>query len=152
MKLALRLLPVAIAIIVFPAVTNAQCTGTCAGTCLKNAAETFIKSVPDNQMYLMSVEKLAEMVDAGKDDYVLIDVRPLKHYENGHIEGSVNIPLPLLVEKLDSAPKNKKIAVVCSLDTNSAFAVAVLRMYERDAWIVEGGVYAWEGLGRSFVK
>lgn len=151
MKLALRLLMIATAVLVLPVLTNAQCT-TCEGACLKNAAEKFVKSVPDNKMYLMSVEELAALVDAGKDDYVIIDIRPLKHYENGHIEGSLNIPLPLLVEKLETAPKNKKIAVVCSLDTNSAFAVSVLRMYERDAWVVDGGIYAWKGLGRSFTK
>ncbi len=58
----------------------------------------------------------------------------------------------MLVEKLDSVPTGRKIAVVCSLDTNSAFGVAVLRMHKRDAWIAEGGVYAWERLGRELVK
>ena len=152
MKLASKLLMIVMAIIVLPGLTNAQCAGTCEGACLKNAAEKFVKSVPDNQMYLIAVEKLAELVDAGKDDYLIIDIRPLEHYENGHIEGAVNIPLPLLVEKLSSVPKNKKIAVVCSLDTNSAYAVSILRMYERDAWVVKGGIYAWEGLDRKLVK
>lgn len=152
MRLALRLLIIAIAIMALPTFLNAQCTGKCDGTCLKTTAEAFVKSVPENEMYLISIESLAEMVDAGKTDFVILDIRPPKHYEAGHINGAMNVPLPMVVGKLDSIPSGKKIAVVCSLDTNSAFAVAVLRINGRDAWIVEGGAYAWEGLGRKLVK
>lgn len=152
MKLASRLIIIAVAIMVLPTFMNAQCTGKCDGTCLRTKAEAFVKSVPENEMYLMSVEDLAEMVDAGKSEFVILDIRPIKHYEGGHIKGAMNVPLPMVVSKLDSIPNGKKIAVVCALDTNSAFAVAVLRMNGRDAWIVEGGVFAWEGLGRPLVK
>jgi rhodanese-related sulfurtransferase len=152
MKLASKLLVVMLALLVLPILTNAQCTDKCAGSCLKKAAEEFVRSVPGSEMFIMPVESLAEMVDGGKGDYVVLDIRPPQHYAAGHIEGSVNIPLPILVEKLDSVPTDKKIAVVCSVDTNSAFGVAVLRMHKRNAWIVEGGVYAWEGLDRKLVK
>jgi rhodanese-related sulfurtransferase len=152
MKLASKLLVVTLAVLVLPALISAQCTDKCAGSCLKKAAEEFVKSVPGSEMFLISVESLAEMVDGGKNDYIILDIRPPKHYATGHIEGAVNIPLPMLVEKLASVPTDKKIAVVCSLDTNSAFGVAVLRMHKRNAYIVEGGVYAWEGLGRELVK
>jgi rhodanese-related sulfurtransferase len=152
MKLASRLIIIAVTIMVVPAFMNAQCTGKCDGTCLKTKADAFVKSVPENEMYLMSIEDLAEMIDGSKTEFVILDIRPTKHYENGHIKGALNVPLPMLVSKLDSIATGKKIAVVCSLDTNSAFAVAVLRMNGRDAWIVEGGVYAWEGLGRTLVK
>lgn len=152
MKLASKLLVVTLALFVLPALLSAQCTDKCAGSCLKKAAEEFVKSVPGNEMFLMSVESLVEMVDGGENDYVILDIRPPKQYAAGHIEGAMNIPLPMLVEKLDSVPIDKKIAVVCSLDTNSAFAVAVLRMHKRNSWIVEGGIYAWEGLGRELVK
>jgi len=152
MKLASRLVIIAIAIMALPVFVNAQCTGKCDGTCLRTKADAFVKSVPENKMYLMSIEDLAEMVDAGKTEFVILDVRPTKNYENGHIKGAMNVPLPMVVNKMDSIPTGKKLAVVCSLDTNSAFAVAVLRMNGHDAWIVEGGIFAWEGLGRPLVK
>lgn len=152
MKLASKLLVVTLAVLVLPAFISAQCTDKCAGSCLKKAAEEFVKSVPGSEMFLMSIESLAEMIDGGENDYVILDIRPPKHYAAGHIEGAMNIPLPMLVDKLAAVPAGKKIAVVCSLDTNSAFGVAVLRMNKRDAWIVEGGIYAWEGLGRELVK
>ncbi|MDH4211652.1 MAG: rhodanese-like domain-containing protein [candidate division WOR-3 bacterium] len=148
----MKLAAIMLAILVLPALMTAQCTGKCDESCLKNAADTFVKSVPNNEMFLMSIETLAEMVDGGQTDYVILDIRPPQHYAAGHIEGAINIPLPMLVEKMQSAPTDKKVAVVCSLDTNSAFGVAVLRMHGRNAWIVEGGVYAWEGLDRKLVK
>ena len=152
MKLASKLLVVMLTVVVLPTLISAQCTDKCAGSCLKKAAEEFVKSVPNNEMFLMSIESLVETIDGGKNDYVIIDIRPAKHYAAGHIEGAMNIPLPMLVGKLESVPTDKKVAVVCSLDTNSAFGVAVLRMHKRNAWIVEGGIYAWEGLGRELVK
>ncbi|UCG31069.1 MAG: rhodanese-like domain-containing protein [candidate division WOR-3 bacterium] len=152
MRTASKIFIIAVAILALPAFMTAQCTDKCAGSCLKKAAETFVKSVPGNDMFLMPVETLAEMVDAGKNDYMILDIRPPKHYASGHIDGSINIPLLVLVEKLDSVPTDKKIAVICSLDTNSAFGVAVLRMHNRNAWIVEGGIFGWEGLERPLIK
>lgn len=152
MKLAPKLLIIAVAVLALPAFMNAQCGGKCTGECVLEKADAFVKSVPENMMYLVSVEKLAEMIDAGNNDLAILDVRPAQHYSQGHIQGSMNIPLPMLIEKINSAPKDKKIAVVCTMDTNSAFAVAILRMNGHDAWIVGGGIPGWDQSGRSLVK
>ena len=152
MKLAPKLLIIAVAIMVLPAFMNAQCPGKCTGACVQTKADAFVKSVPEKMMFLMSAEHLAKMVDAGNKDFVILDIRPPQHYEKGHIKGSMNIPLPMLVEKMDAIPDGKKVAVVCSLDTNSAFAVVVLAMNGHDAWIVEDGISGWEKLGRELIK
>jgi rhodanese-related sulfurtransferase len=53
---------------------------------------------------------------------------------------------------MDMVPTDKKIAVVCTYDTNSAFAVSVMRIIgDRDAWVVVGGVPAWEEAGRELI-
>jgi rhodanese-related sulfurtransferase len=152
MKLATKLLIVAAFITAFPAVMSAQCTGDCSGNCVTEEASAFLKSVPENMMFLMSVDKLADMIEAGKMHFMVLDIRPPQSYEKGHIEGSTNIPLSTLVEKMNALPKEKRIAVVCTIDTNSAFAVAVLRMNGYNAWIVDGGVPGWEKAGKSLVK
>jgi rhodanese-related sulfurtransferase len=122
------------------------------GEDLKDKADTFLKSVPVNQMYIMIARILAAGVDAGDPRTVVLDVRPPEHYDNGHIKGSLHIPLTQLIGRMKEIPKDKKIAVVCAMDTNSAFAVAVLRMHGYDAWIVEGGVPGWVMLGRPLEK
>jgi rhodanese-related sulfurtransferase len=152
MKLEPKLIIFAVAIITLPALMNAQCPGTCSGTCVVEEADAFVKSVPENNMFLISADKIAEMIDSGKKDLAVVDIRPPKSYEAGHIKGSMNVPLVTLAEKLNSIPKDKKIAVVCTMDTNSAFAVAVLQMNGYDAWIVEGGIPGWKKSGHPLVK
>ena len=152
MKLAPKLLTIAVLALTLPAIVNADCPGKCSGSCVMEQADTFVKSVPENLMYLMPQEKLAEMIDAGKMHFMVLDIRPPQSYSKGHIDGSVNIPLPTLVDKIGEIPKDKRINVVCTIDTNSAFAVAMLRMMGYNAWIVEGGVPGWENSGRALVK
>jgi|GEM_PF-1001966 len=152
MRIAPKLLVVTVAIMALPAFMNAQCPGKCSGACVVEKAGAFVKTVPENNMYLISADKVAEMVKSGKTDFVVLDIRPTKYYEAGHIKGSMNIPLPTLVDKMSNVPKDKTVAVVCTIDTNSAFAVAVLQMNGYNAWIVEGGIPGWEGSGRPLVK
>lgn len=114
--------------------------------------EDFLGSVPNNMMYLISPGDLAEGMKNMPDDWVVLDIRPPVHYNNGHIKGAMNIPLPYLIAEMEKIPTGKKVAVVCTMDTNSAFAVAILRMLGYDAWIVEGGVPGWVKMGMSLEK
>jgi rhodanese-related sulfurtransferase len=152
MKLAPKLLIIAVAVMAVPALMNAECPGKCSGACVMEKGDAFVKSVPENMMFLMPSEKIAEMIDAGKMHFMVLDIRPPKSYSEGYIEGSMNIPLTTLVEKMNSIPKDKRIAVVCTIDTNSAFAVAVLRMNGYNAWVVEGGIPGWQNSGFPLVK
>jgi rhodanese-related sulfurtransferase len=122
------------------------------GADMGEKADMFLKAVPGNMMYLMSAKDLAAALDAGKVDLVVLDIRPPEHYNNGHIKNALHIPMTMIIEKMDKIPKDKKIAVVCAMDTNSAFAVAILRLYGYDAWIVEGGVPGWVKMGKPLVK
>lgn len=152
MQLRPKLLIIAVAIMALPALMSAQCGEKCSGTCVLEKADTFVKTVPENMMYLISVEKLADMIESGKTDFVVLDIRPPQYYEAGHIKGATNIPLTVLVKKMNTISKDKTVAVVCTMDTNSAFAVAVLQMNGYNAWIVEGGIPGWENSGRPLVK
>jgi rhodanese-related sulfurtransferase len=42
----------------------------------------------------------------------LLDIRPLSHFQKGHIRGSVNVDLERLHKKLDMLPNDKKIILV----------------------------------------
>jgi rhodanese-related sulfurtransferase len=134
-----------------PYMLYGQCLKECGGNCMAEKADAFAQSVPEKMMYLLSVDDVAKAMENG-EDLAVIDIRPPDHYNNGHIKGSMNIPLPVLVEQIEKVPEGKKLAVVCALDTNSAFAVAILQMYGFDAWIMQGGVSGWEEMGKSLVK
>ncbi|MDH5185616.1 MAG: rhodanese-like domain-containing protein [candidate division WOR-3 bacterium] len=116
------------------------------------AADKFVNSVPGNMMFLLPVKDLANALAANDTTWVVLDIRPPAHYMNGHIKGAIHVPLTMLVKEMKKIPMNRKIAVVCAMDTNSAFAVAILRMYGYDAWIVDGGVPGWVKMGMPLEK
>lgn len=58
--------------------------------------------------------EVKSLVDAGKDDYVLVDVRDAGEYAEGRIPAAVNIPVETFAARSGSLPKEKKIVVYCN--------------------------------------
>lgn len=78
---------------------------------LKNISETII---PED------IEK------RDKDSSVLLDVRTKMEYDNGHIEGAVNIPVDELRERLDELDKHKAILAYCQVGFRGYIAGRIL--------------------------
>jgi 3-mercaptopyruvate sulfurtransferase SseA len=53
-----------------------------------------------------------KMVDSKKA--VFVDVRPKDAYEQGHIKGSINIPLSDLIARIKDLPPHKYIITYCA--------------------------------------
>ena len=49
----------------------------------------------------------------------LIDIREPYEYEEGHIEGSINIPMGDFLEKLDELSRTKQIIIYCNTGRRS---------------------------------
>lgn len=58
--------------------------------------------------------------------FVFLDVRSLGEYQQGHIAGSIHIPIQELQQRLSELPKNKRIYVHCEAGVRSAKAAALL--------------------------
>ncbi len=117
-------------------------------------ADEFMKSLTDNGYFLMPMSDLINLTENETlmSDWIILDVRPENRYAAGHILGSMNIPFSDVVSEIEAIPSDKKLAVICGIDTNSAIVVAMLRMLDnRDAWIVEGGTPGWLAAGGAFV-
>lgn len=113
-----------------------------------------MKGMIDNDLYLISISDVINATENETEiaDWAILDVRPEASYATGHIPNSMNIPFKNIVSDMEAVPSDKKIAVVCTYDTNSAFAVAMLRVFgDRDAWIVQGGIPAWQEAGKELV-
>lgn len=83
-------------------------------------------------------------------DIVVLDVRPAKDYtgELGHIEGSLNIPLDELPQRLAEieARRERPIAVICRTNRMSGKAVMLLRDAGfRQPILVNDGMIGWRG-------
>lgn len=80
--------------------------------------------------------ELLEKIKSGKDDYLLIDIRPLNDYENGHIKTAVSMPVyktdlvkndgslnkGLIRKSVNNKFGNKKTIIVYGHSQHSSFA------------------------------
>lgn len=68
-----------------------------------------------------------ELRDADLTKVVLIDVRTPDEYSLGHIEGSVNIPLDEMRDRLDEIPPHKPVYVYCGVGLRGYLASNILK-------------------------
>ena len=64
---------------------------------------------PKREIPLISAEAL---VAAAKDRFQVVDIRPMDHFERGHISASTHIDLELLQDRLDELSPNKAVVLV----------------------------------------
>ncbi len=114
-----------------------------------NSGETFqqvARAIIHGQDHV-SVEELADWLIKGRQDFVLVDIRPQSDYENGHIESAVNLPLTYLVEPgaLNDLPSDRLPVLYSNGTRKSAQAIVLLRLAGIEASTLLGGYNAWEG-------
>lgn len=81
----------------------------------------------------------AEDVDKLDDSYFILDVRTEVEYNAGHIEGSVNIPVDALRERLNEIPRDKKIFEYCKIGLRGYIAYRILTQNGFDVYNLSGG-------------
>jgi rhodanese-related sulfurtransferase/predicted transcriptional regulator len=81
----------------------------------------------------------------GRNDVVLVDVRPSEEFDAGHIDGALSIPLDQLDERLAELPPGSEIVAYCrgALCAYAHDAVRLLRAEGRAARRLEGGWPEW---------
>jgi rhodanese-related sulfurtransferase len=78
----------------------------------------------------------------------ILDVRTADEWNQGHIPGSILIPLDELSGRIGEVPRNREVVVVCRTGVRSAQGLAILRQagYTRAASMT-GGMLAWQAAG-----
>lgn len=74
-----------------------------------------------------------------REDVILLDVRTKEEYAQGHIEGSVSIPLDELRERLDELDLTKQIYVNCHSGLRSYLACCILSGHGFTCYNLSGG-------------
>jgi len=94
------------------------------------------------------VDDAAAQVEANPD-LLIVDVRTVDEYAEGHIAGAINIPLTEVTDHLDMLPNlDEPILVVCGSGHRSAMAMAALNLLGYDgATSMFAGMNAWTGAG-----
>jgi rhodanese-related sulfurtransferase len=113
---------------------------------IKSALEAFLRDIPEN-WYLVSAREVTSTHPW------ILDVRDPDEYGQGHIDGSVNVPLRGLVAKLDTVPsQDRPLVVVCDNGHRSAIGMVVLHMLGRRAVSsLDGGIDGWRDAGLPLV-
>jgi phage shock protein E len=80
-------------------------------------------------------DKIKDFISNGA---VIIDVRTVGEYQEGHIRNSKNIPLNIISSKIEEIKKlNKPVIVCCRSGMRSAQAVSILK--KNDIEVINGG-------------
>ncbi len=94
-----------------------------------------------------SVDPLAATALINHEDAVILDIRSIKEFNDGHIVNAVNIPLNGLGSNLKQLEKHrdKPIVTVCRSGSRSSSAGSVLRKNGfENVKNLRGGMLAWE--------
>jgi rhodanese-related sulfurtransferase len=82
---------------------------------------------------------------ASADPPLLVDIRNPREWAAKHIDGSVNIPLNHLQERIAEIPRNRRIAVHCAGGYRSSIGASILHQYGITNLIeMAGGLAAWD--------
>jgi sulfur-carrier protein adenylyltransferase/sulfurtransferase len=107
-----------------------------------NSAVDEIKTLsPDEVKAILDQDKKAE--------YLLLDVRQPVEYEEGHLPGSVLIPLDELESRRDEIYKElysgRKVIIYCRSGKRSmAAAIALCDLGLKNLYILDGGLNSWQ--------
>lgn len=89
-----------------------------------------------------------------RENALVVDVRDPEEFRQGHIAGSVNIPLRELVDRSEELKgKERPVVLVCKNGTQTGAAGKQLRARGvEDLWRISGGLTAWRGDNLPVVK
>lgn len=88
-------------------------------------------------------------VEALNEDAYILDVRDSFEIVSGQIEGSVNIPLGELRNRIDELPKDKEIFVTCQVGLRGYIACRMLQQHGLSCRNVDGGVKTYLAVKRA---
>lgn len=79
--------------------------------------------------------------DINLKDYFVIDVRSKKEYEEGHLNGAINLPLFSIKRNINKINTGKKILVYCQSGERSKKALKILEdLGIKNIYNLKGGV------------
>lgn len=107
----------------------------------------FVSSIGDLVIEL----QIADVIDleifktyVGNDNVQIVDVRSFTEYQDGHIEGAVNVFLGTLLDNLDKISKDKQVVIHCQSGDRAAIAYSILRRNGFDnIKNYSGGIKEW---------
>ena len=125
---------------------------------LRNAIRIGIDKIvawatPEVLMKVENKETMSEISSCELEelhDVSILDVRRLSEFENGAIEGAINIAHTRLLDRLDSLDKTKSWVVNCHGGSRSAASCMALRRKGYTVTNLAGGYSGWEKYSEAY--
>jgi hydroxyacylglutathione hydrolase len=90
-----------------------------------------------------------DTLESRSSETVVLDVRELEEYEQGHMPGAINLPQAELASRLDEFSHDRPLALICRSGVRSLRAAQFLRqMGFEQVMSVQGGTLAWRAAGK----
>lgn len=124
-------------LLLFSSLVLAACGGSATGT-----AAT---------VQLLTPADYEEIFGAGQT-HMLIDVRTPEEFASGHIEGSINIPVESLSDRLNELPRDLPLVVYCRTGNRSATAARILVDAGYASVFDLGGIQSWVAAGYPIIQ
>lgn len=95
--------------------------------------------------YHLTAQALRERMESGREDFVLVDVRPRDQYERGHIPGAVNIEAKEIVrpEMLSRLSKEKDIIIYGNTWHEQNKVIIALARLGYKVYTLKNGYYSY---------
>jgi len=103
------------------------------------AVESYFEDLKKGCNNLITCDQLTELMENKKDVYIL-DIRAPEDFENGHLDGSVNIAWNDVGDHLDELPKDQKVVVVCYSGQSAGQVVSLLKILGYNVCALKGGM------------
>lgn len=98
----------------------------------------YFNTLKENKNNIMAADSAKPLVDAG--DLVVMDIRKAEDYDKAHIEGAINVPFGMDMQKKFPDFADKKILVACYSGQTAGQTVGVLRALGYDAVSLKFGM------------
>lgn len=103
--------------------------------------------LPTEHIPQFSAEDLNKRITSGPK-IGLIDVRARKEYENGHLEGAVNIPAPDLRKRYQVLDGRTSIVLICNTGHRSSLGASILKQKGiKEVFNLAGGMTGYNAAG-----
>jgi rhodanese-related sulfurtransferase len=98
----------------------------------------YFNTVNDNKSNIIAADAAKPLIEAG--DLVVMDIRKAEDYEKAHIDGAINVPFGMDMQKKFVDFKDKKILVACYSGQTAGQTVGILRALGYDAVSLKFGM------------
>ncbi|NLP48572.1 MAG: FAD-dependent oxidoreductase [Clostridiales bacterium] len=114
-----------------------------------NMAGFVAENILENKTKTFHWDQVADLPRDGS--VTLLDIRTEAEYENGYIDGFVNIPVDSLRDNLDKIDKTKPAYIACQVGLRGHIACRILSQNGIECYNLSGGYRLWQSVFRGVV-